>query len=140
MKTNFSFLKDNYIGLYQLALLGERNCYSDPSTTLSKLRILSEKLSSILIDFEQLEEPIDKRQISRLTILQNNSETPSEIISILHTIRKSGNKASHSGEGTQAEARYMLRQAFYLTKWFFEVYEEEEVLIMAKKKDLPVKD
>ena len=47
MKTNFSFLKDNYLGLYQLAILGERNCYSDPSTTLSKLRILSEKLTSI---------------------------------------------------------------------------------------------
>ncbi|WP_027066829.1 type I restriction-modification system endonuclease [Maribacter sp. Hel_I_7] len=127
MKTNFSFLKDNYLGLYQLAILGERNCYSDPSTTLSKLRILSEKLTSILIDFEQLEEPNDKRQISRLTVLQNNSETPSEIISILHTIRKSGNKASHSGEGSQPEARYMLRQAYYLTKWFIEVYEDEEV-------------
>ncbi len=129
MKTNFSFLKDKYEGLSKLALLAERNCYSDPSTTLSKLRILSEKLSSILIDFEQLEEPLNGRQISRLAVLTNNSETPAEIITIFHTIRKSGNKASHSGEGTQAEARYMLRQAFYLSKWFFEVYEEEEVLV-----------
>ncbi|WP_066226206.1 type I restriction-modification system endonuclease [Formosa haliotis] len=127
MNTNFSFLKDNYFNLFQLALLAERNCYSDPSTTLSKLRILSEKLASILIDFELLDEPYDKKQMSRLTVLANNSDTPSEIISIFHTIRKSGNKASHSGEGTEAEARYMLRQTFYLTKWFIEVYENEDV-------------
>ncbi|MFC5194775.1 type I restriction-modification system endonuclease [Bizionia hallyeonensis] len=127
--TNYSFLKDKYIDLLQLAMLAERNCFSDPSTTLSKLRILSEKLASTLIDFEQLEEPVDARQISRLNILANQSETPSEIISIFHTIRKSGNKASHSGEGSQAEARYMLRQAFYLTKWFVEVYENVEVLV-----------
>ncbi|MCD8446758.1 type I restriction-modification system endonuclease [Tenacibaculum finnmarkense] len=127
MKTNFIFLKDNYIELFQLIVLAERNCYIDPSTTLSKLRILTEKLTSILIDFEQLDEPFDKKQVSKLNVLANNSDTPSEIISIFHTIRKSGNKASHSGEGTQAEARYMLRQTFYLTKWFIEVYEDEEI-------------
>ncbi|OSY88528.1 hypothetical protein WH52_07200 [Tenacibaculum holothuriorum] len=127
MKTNFNFLKENYLNLFQLVVLAERNCYIDPSTTLSKLRILTEKLASILIDFEQLEEPYDKKQISRLALLANKSDTPLEVISIFHTIRKSGNKASHSGEGTQAEARYMLRQAYYLTKWFIEVYENEDV-------------
>ncbi|MWW23139.1 type I restriction-modification system endonuclease [Algibacter lectus] len=129
INTNFSFLEKGYPGLMHLAILAERNCYSDPSTTLAKLRILTEKLASILIDFEQLEEPHDKKQMSRLAVLANNSDTPSEIISIFHSIRKSGNKASHSGEGTQAEARYMLRQAFYLTKWFIEVYENEEVSV-----------
>jgi type I restriction enzyme R subunit len=129
IKTNFNFLKNNYIQLFQLAVLSERNCYIDPSTTLSKLRILTEKLASILLDFEQLEEPYDNKQMSRLAILANNSDTPSEIISIFHTIRKSGNKASHTGEGSQAEARYMLRQTFYLTKWFIEVYENEDVFL-----------
>ncbi|AEH01967.1 type I restriction-modification system endonuclease [Lacinutrix sp. 5H-3-7-4] len=128
INTNFNFLEKNYISLFQLALLAEQNCYRDPSTTLSKLRILTEKLTSILIDFEQLEEPYDKKQISRLVVLANNSDTPREIIDIFHSIRKSGNKASHTGEGSQAEARYMLRQAFYLTKWFVEVYENEDVL------------
>lgn len=127
INTNFNFLGESYASLLQLALLAEQNCYKDPSTTLAKLRILSEKLCGILLDFEQLEEPFDKKQMSRLAILANNSDTPSEIISIFHTIRKSGNKASHTGEGTQAEARYMLRQTFYLTKWFVEVYENEDV-------------
>ncbi|MDO7135948.1 type I restriction-modification system endonuclease [Algibacter lectus] len=129
INTNFRFLEKGYPVLLHLALLAERNSYTDPSTTLAKLRILTEKLASILIDFEQLEEPYDNKQMSRLAVLANNSDTPSEIISIFHSIRKSGNKASHSGEGTQAEARYMLRQAFYLTKWFIEVYENEEVAV-----------
>ncbi|WP_282133583.1 type I restriction-modification system endonuclease [Cellulophaga baltica] len=129
IQTNFDFLKENYADLLQLALLAERNCYSDPSTSLSKLRILSEKLAIILIDIEQLEDPYDNRQITRLNILANTQNVPSEIISIFHTIRKSGNKASHSGEGSQAEARFRLRQAFYLTKWFIEVYDNQEVHI-----------
>ena len=63
IQTNFDFLKENYADLLQLALLAERNCYSDPSTSLSKLRILSEKLAIILIDIEQLEDAYDNRQI-----------------------------------------------------------------------------
>jgi len=128
MNTNFNFLKTNYFQLFQIALLAEQNCYSDPSTTLSKLRILTEKLTGFLIDFEQLEEHYDNRQVKRLDVLTDNSDTPREIIDIFHTIRKSGNKASHTGEGTQAEARYMLRKTFHLTKWFFEVYENEDIL------------
>ena len=71
IQTNFDFLKENYADLLQLALLAERNCYSDPSTSLSKLRILSEKLAIILIDIEQLEDPYDNRQITRLNSLAN---------------------------------------------------------------------
>lgn len=127
INTNFSFLENEYAELSKLAQLAERNCYVDPNTTLAKLRILSEKLTGILLGFEQLEEPYDGKQISRLAVLSNKSDTPSEIITIFHSIRKSGNKAAHSGEGTPAEARYMLRQAYYLTKWFIEVYEEEDV-------------
>ncbi len=126
-QSNFTFLKEGYVDFFELALLAEKNSFHDPSTTLSKLRILAEKLTGYLIDFEQLEEPYDDRQISRLKTLELQSDTPSEIISILHALRKSGNKASHSGEGTKAEARYMLRQAFYVTKWFVEVYEDIEV-------------
>lgn len=129
IKSNFKFLEKNYKEFFNLAQLAECNCYTDPSTTLAKLRILTEKLTHILIDFEHLEEPSSNKQIDRLNILFNNSNTPSEIISILHTIRKSGNKASHEGTGTKAEARYMLRQAFYVTKWFIEVYENEDVVL-----------
>lgn len=127
VETNFSFLESEYIELANLAQLGERNCYSDPSTTLSKLRILTEKLAKLLIAIEQLEDTYDNKQVSRLGILANKANVPAEIISFFHTIRKSGNKASHDGTGTQAEARFMLRQAFYLTKWFVEVYEEIDV-------------
>ena len=86
INTNFRFLEKGYPVLLHLALLAERNSYTDPSTTLAKLRILTEKLASILIDFEQLEEPYDNKQMSRLAVLANNSDTPSEIISILFNL------------------------------------------------------
>ena len=123
-KSNFEFLKKDYLELSKLGQLAERNCFVDPSTTLAKLRILAEKLAVVLVGIEQLEDCIDNKQMSRLGILDNAVNIPKDIISIFHTIRKSGNKAAHSGTGTQPEARYMLRQTYYLTKWFVEVYEE----------------
>lgn len=133
--TNFSFLETDYPELAKLAQLAERNCYDDPSTTLSKLRILTEKLAKLLISVEYLEEPYDNRQVSRLQLLQDQTEIPREIISIFHTIRKSGNKASHEGVGTTAEAVFMLKKTFQLTQWFFEVYEYKEINTSYQKPD-----
>lgn len=127
-KSNFEFLEKDYIELYKLGQLAERNCYIDPSTTLSKLRILTEQLAVILIGIEQLEDCYDNKQFTRLSILGNNSNIPKEIIDLFHTIRKSGNKASHSGTGSQAEARFRLKQAYHLTKWFVEVYDEVDFI------------
>jgi len=111
INTNFSFLEKGYLGLMHLAILAERNCYSDPNTTLAKLRILTEKFASILIDFEQLEEPSDNKQMSRLAVLANNSDTPTEIISIFHTLRKKlGSKAYHRKEASEDEACFRLQR------------------------------
>ena len=50
--SNFIFLEKEYPSLYRLVLLAEKNVYEDPSTTLTKLRIFSEKITLMLADFE----------------------------------------------------------------------------------------
>lgn len=124
-KSNFEFLKNEYPSLASLGELAERSLYMDPSNTLSKLRIICEKITLYLLEYEGFSDYERNDQFSKLKLLQEQADIPSEIFDTLHSIRKSGNKASHSGEGTLAEARFMLRKQFQLCCWFYELYEGE---------------
>lgn len=127
--SNFTFLEKEYPALFRLGILAEKNIYEDPSTTLTKLRIFSELIALMLGDFEGFQNFEDLSQFERLKALEESSMVPYEIKDILHKLRKSGNKGSHSGDASAAEARFMLRQAFNLSIWFYELYEEVEVNI-----------
>ena len=43
----------------------------------------------------------------------------------LHTIRKSGNKATHDGNSSKSEALFVLKKCYQLAKWFYETYEND---------------
>jgi type I restriction enzyme R subunit len=123
--TNFEFLKSDYPKLYLLAELAEKSIWGDPANTLTKLRILSEKITLYLLEFEGVEDFDQLTQRDRLAKLQRDTDFPKEIFDSLHEIRKSGNKASHDNHGTSAEAKFMLRRTFYLSVWFYELYDGE---------------
>ena len=46
---------------------------------------------------------------------------------LFHKIRMSGNRATHTGEGSASEAKFMLKQTLKIIKWFYSVYENEEL-------------
>lgn len=125
--SNFKFLELEYPALSRLGILAEKNIYDDPSTTLTKLRIFSEQIALMLGEFEGFQDFDEISQFERLKALEHSSVVPREINDILHKLRKSGNKGSHSGDASGAEARFMLRQAFSLSIWFYELYEEEDI-------------
>lgn len=133
LESNFTFLQSEYPKLASLGFLAEKNLYDDPSTSLTKLRILSEKTLSYIADFENITEfRYGTRQFDKLKQFEQDLVVPKEIIDIFHEIRKSGNTSSHDGEGTTAEARYSLRQAFHLCQWFYELYENQEIFVEFK--------
>ncbi len=68
-------------------------------------------------------------QNDRIYRLANTNITPDIIANILHTIRKSGNKASHDGTGSFQEAHFILKKCFQLGKWFYETYEQDYIEI-----------
>lgn len=125
--SNFEFLKEEYPSIASLAILAEKSLYSDPSNTLAKLRILAEKVTLFLMEYEDFSGYEHKDQYIRLSWLKDDSDIPSEVIDNLHSIRKSGNKAAHTGQGTSAEARFMLRKVFQLCNWFYVTYEEGDI-------------
>ncbi|MGQ1908200.1 type I restriction-modification system endonuclease [Marinifilum sp. RC60d5] len=122
-QSNFTYLAEEYPQLAKIGQLAERNTFIDPSTSLSKLRLLTEKLSKFILEYERIEEQEYTDQVKRIQLLFNNGVISQEINDLLHIIRKSGNKATHTGEGSAAEAKYILRQTVKVVKWFSAVYE-----------------
>jgi type I restriction enzyme R subunit len=128
MNTNFSFLQQQYPTLFAISELSEKLIYIDPSSSLAKSRLFSEKLSQLVWEFEELGE-FSGSQNDRIYRLSNVNVAPDIIASILHTVRKSGNKASHDGIGTFQEAHFILKKCFQLAKWFYETYEQDYIEI-----------
>ncbi len=125
--TNFSHIETEYPQLAHIGQLAERNVFIDPSTTLSKLRLLMELMSKLIAKFECIDDAERMDQSTRLQKLEYEGIIPQEILDLFHKIRMSGNKASHAGEGTPAQAKFMLRQAVKVMKWFYAVYENQEL-------------
>ncbi len=126
MNSNFSFLEITYPELHKLALIAEQLISVDPSSSLGKTRLFSEKLAKLVQDFEYIQDD-HITQVERIRMLYECNAIPEAIKDILHTIRKSGNKATHDGNSSYQEALYALKKAFKLSRWFYETYENETI-------------
>ncbi|MED1876058.1 type I restriction-modification system endonuclease [Brevibacillus borstelensis] len=121
--SNFSFLKNHWDILFNLAEMAERNIYVDPNTTLLKLRMFGETLTKYICALEEMNQTNELTQIDRLSLLQREDLLTEELLDMLHTIRKKGNKAAHEGNyGTIEEAKALVHFAFHLSVWFMQVY------------------
>ncbi|MEC7782160.1 MAG: type I restriction-modification system endonuclease [Bacteroidota bacterium] len=126
MPSSFNFLQPVYPELYGIAALAEKLYTVDPSSSIAKARLLAEKTSVLIWDFEELDE-FSGRQVDRINQLAYRNVIPDIIKGILNTIRTSGNKASHDGTGSKPEALFILKKCFQLSKWFYETYENDYI-------------
>lgn len=126
IESSFSFIKDSYPELFIFGHLAERLIGIDPSSSLSKSRLCAEKITKLIIEFEQLDY-IEDTQFDKIDKLYADSYLPDLIKDILHAIRKSGNKAAHSGIGDNNEAALVLSKLFDLLKWFYQTYEDVDL-------------
>lgn len=126
MDSKFYFLKDNYPELFNCARLAEVLYYVDASSSISKSRLFCEKLAGLIAGFES-EEISQLKQQEIIQYLNQHEILPAVIADIFHTVRISGNKASHTGTNTSAEALFILKKIFSLAKWFFETYNSDNL-------------
>lgn len=123
MQSNFSFLKTDYPYLAELGETAERLVHQDPAAAITKIRILSEKITELVLKIEGLEMYLDYRQIERLSFLREEHLLPESIQSVFHAIRKIGNKAAHEANyGETKLGIQVIQLGFYLACWFMEVY------------------
>nr|WP_314836137.1 type I restriction-modification system endonuclease [uncultured Flavobacterium sp.] len=137
MMSKFSFLQIKYPELFTISELSEQLYHVDPSSSLAKSRLFSEKMSLLIWQFEDLGF-FDGNQVERINQLFYKNYIPDVIKNLLHTIRKSGNKASHDGTGTNSEALFVLKKCYQLAKWFFETYEND--FLETEEYELPEND
>lgn len=136
--SNFDFLTEKWPILANLGETAERNVYTDPNTTLMKLRVFAETLTKYVLAYEEIKETFDTKQIDRINALRRDGLISPELENILETIRKIGNKAMHEGYGTQKEAATLLHMAFRLAVWFMQVYGDWDFEEPAYKEPVPV--
>lgn len=129
MTSKFQFLKLNYPELFKISELAEQLMHVDSSSSLTKSRLFAEKLTLLIFQFESLDY-FEGNQSERINQLFYKNCIPDVVKDVLHTIRKSGNKASHDGTGTFDEALSVLKKCFQLARWFYETYEKEYIEIV----------
>lgn len=123
MKSNFEYLKRYWPALVQIGAAAENYLYSDPNACIYKLGMFGERLILEIFAFEHIPEPtIDNTHSNRIRLLKREGLIPKKIDDILYAIRKTRNKAVHSGEDSVDDAKILLQMTYNLSTWFMEVY------------------
>lgn len=133
LMNNFDFLNVRWPRLYQLSSEAEQNLYTDPETSLIKLRKFGEAFAQIIMYKEGLNDE-DKNQITHLSTLKRTGIVPDYLIDMLHSLRKSGGSAAHEdilrNEDPNYRTEYLidsLKQLLYayrLAVWLMNSYGE----------------
>ena len=121
-KSNFEFLREHWPVLADLGELAEKNLYTDPNTTLIKLRIFGEKIVDYMFAYDNLDEPEDSTQYNKLKILKREGLMNEKILDIFHLLRRAGNKAVHDAYDSLDKSKTVLSLAYKAGVWFMQVY------------------
>jgi type I restriction enzyme R subunit len=123
--TNFSFLQTEYPLLFNLGQSAEQYIHTDPSVALMKMRLFGEKVVEIIFEIHQLQFPYDDNTFRRLQLLSDERLLETNISSLLHDIRRTGNKAAHTTDDHSGIAMGSLFGTFKIAKWFYLTYSQE---------------
>jgi len=122
--SNFSFFKERFPALEKLCSLAEGYLYSDPNSSMIKMRMISEKIINLMFEYDGLK-PLSIHQntfFNRVIVLQSKDLLPKEISCIIDLLRKKGNLATHEGYESLDDAMILLRLTHTLSVWFMQTY------------------
>jgi type I restriction enzyme R subunit len=120
--TNFEFIRPYDSALASLGGLAEAYAFSDPESSLVKLRTFAEQSVTTIYDQFRLPIPTDANLFDLLNQDSLKSVLPPSVLSKLHAIRMHGNKAAHGDKATAATALWILREAYALSCWMYETF------------------
>ena len=135
--SNFIFLKKEFPILLNIGSAAEYHLYSDPAVTLTKLRVLEEKMVDYLFEEHGLEKPYDNTLHARLRMLEDEKIILPNVASLLQNIKHKGNIAAHESKGSLDDGKTILFSAFKVAKWFYQTYSAENKDITDVKFSLP---
>jgi len=126
---NFSFLESHDHLLVTLAAQAETYLFSDPNTSLIKLRQFVELLARQTSAYAGIYSTPDEKLTDLLERLKSKGVLSPEVAQLFHGIRKIGNQAVHQHTGARREALYQLRMARTLAVWFHRSFKKPDFKI-----------
>lgn len=125
-KSNFHFLEAEFPLLLNIGQSAEYYVYSDPVVSVSKLRFWGEKVTEVLFEKHGLAFPEENTFHNRLKTLQFEGVLPDSVADLFFNLKTKGNKAVHTHEASESDAKGALFTCFKLAKWFFETYADSD--------------
>ncbi|HLP67265.1 MAG TPA: DEAD/DEAH box helicase family protein [Rhizobium sp.] len=116
---NFEFLRPEWQELAELGAFAEAYAHADPASALVKLRLFAENLTKDIYRDLRLPKP---DQATFIDLLRNDAFSaivPKVVLDKLHALRIHGNKAAHGHPASTANALWLIKEAFDLSRWIF---------------------
>ena len=120
--SNFTFLKEHDPIFFELAHSAERAFFSDPNTTLFKLRQLAEALTQDIAARCHLAFNEQTTQADLLFMVSRELQLEPLVLKLFHGLRKAGNVAVHQFKTQHKEALAGLKVARDLSIWFHRTF------------------
>ena len=116
---NFEFLRKHRRELADLGGFAETYVFSDPSSSLVKLRQLAEAVVQGIYSDLKLQRPYSANLNDLLNEDAFRRAVPHVVLNKIHSIRILGNKAAHGDYCSDRDALSALQQAFDLVRWLY---------------------
>ncbi len=122
MASNFAFLEKRFPELADFGEKAERYVYNDPSTAIWKLGLIGETVVNLSYQYDHIPLPLENTAVQRIRVLDKEGMLSTDLVDILHALRKARNDAAHEGKGSTDKAKALLQMAFGLCEWFMQTY------------------
>lgn len=125
VESQFEFVKEIDPLMHALLVSAEASYYSAPAHTLVQTRKFAESLVNQLARANKIEftEQIDFA--ARIRRLENTIDIKADFISVLHTLRKNGNKGAHDLQTNHSDALASLTLSYKVAQWLYLVTQKK---------------
>lgn len=124
---NFEFLKPKWEALANIAGFAEQYVHADPASALVKLRQFCEQVVEHIYAFHHLHKPFQSGLNDLMQDFTFKQTVPPVVLSKLHSLRVQGNKAAHGEEVGTPQSRWILQEAYDISKWVVLTYSDVAV-------------
>ncbi len=124
---NFEILREQWPKLSKFGGLSEQYVHTDPESALIKMRSFVEHLVEWLYLFHNLPLTYQPKLFDLLILDAFKEVVPTGLLSKMHLIRISGNRAAHGQETDGTTALALLRDTYDLSFWLFITYGRDKM-------------
>lgn len=125
VESQFEFVKEIDPLMHALLESAESSYYSAPAHTLVQTRKFAESLVNRLAIANKIEFTEQTDFATRIRRLENTIDIKADFISVLHTLRKNGNKGAHDLQTNHSDALSSLTLSYKVAQWLYLVTQKK---------------